>query len=250
MAHSTKRYPFRIIMSMPIYKRPISSIVFTVVHHRFFHLLPSNQFLIHHVATRPPTPRSLRHSVNNHGALSTLYSRVPSNSYSYSHFHPDSPVPSSTSPSILLARRVRPRVLRFSPFRTPSHSPAMRMFVSTERLSSAWRHTPMKWNPLPWFVGALLLVLIQYRRHRSEKEVHVDEDGHEVIKLKGPWQVSPSFSSLHCSRVIPPFPSCHVFFFTAVLRARAVSELLCCHTACSTILIIPQAAASRVDLLE
>jgi phosphatidylserine decarboxylase len=66
------------------------------------------------------------------------------------------------------------------------------MFVSTERLSrlsSAWRHTPMKWNPLPWFVGALLLVLIQYRRHRLEKEVHVDEDGHEVIKLKGPWQV-------------------------------------------------------------
>ncbi|KAI9510701.1 phosphatidylserine decarboxylase [Russula earlei] len=63
------------------------------------------------------------------------------------------------------------------------------MFVTTERLSSAWRHTPMKWNPLPWFVGALLLVLIQYRRHRSEKEVHVDEDGHEVIKLKGPWQV-------------------------------------------------------------
>ncbi|KAF8502872.1 phosphatidylserine decarboxylase-domain-containing protein [Russula emetica] len=66
------------------------------------------------------------------------------------------------------------------------------MFVSTERLSrlsSAWRHTPMKWNPLPWFVGALLLVLIQYRRYRLEKEVHVDEDGHEVIKLKGPWQV-------------------------------------------------------------
>jgi phosphatidylserine decarboxylase len=47
----------------------------------------------------------------------------------------------------------------------------------------------MKWNPLAWFVGALLLVLIQYRRHRLEKEVHVDEDGHEVIKLKGPWQV-------------------------------------------------------------
>lgn len=47
----------------------------------------------------------------------------------------------------------------------------------------------MKWNPLPWFVGALLLVVIQYRRHQAEKEVHVDEDGHEVIKLKGPWQV-------------------------------------------------------------
>ncbi|KAI9452428.1 phosphatidylserine decarboxylase-domain-containing protein [Lactarius psammicola] len=63
------------------------------------------------------------------------------------------------------------------------------MFLSTERLSTAWRHTPMKWNPLPWFVGALLLVVIQYRRHHAEKEVHVDEDGDEVIKLKGPWQV-------------------------------------------------------------
>jgi phosphatidylserine decarboxylase len=66
------------------------------------------------------------------------------------------------------------------------------MFVSSERLSrlsSAWRHTPMKWNPLPWFVGALLLLLIQYRRYRSEREVQVDEDGYEVIRLKGPWQV-------------------------------------------------------------
>ncbi|KAI0247847.1 phosphatidylserine decarboxylase-domain-containing protein [Lactifluus subvellereus] len=171
---------------MPISKRPISSIVFTVVHRRFFHLLPSKRFP-NHVAPRSPTARSLCHSVNNHGALSTLYSRVPSNSYS--HSRPNSPVPPSSSPPILLARRVRPRALRFSPFRTPSSSPAMRMYVSTERLSSAWRHTPMKWNPLPWFVGALLLVLIQYQRHRSEKEVHVDEDGHEVIKLKGPWQV-------------------------------------------------------------
>jgi phosphatidylserine decarboxylase len=51
----------------------------------------------------------------------------------------------------------------------------------------------MKWNPLPWFVGALLLVVIQYRRHHLEKEVQVDEDGHEVIKLKGPWQVGVPF---------------------------------------------------------
>jgi phosphatidylserine decarboxylase len=69
------------------------------------------------------------------------------------------------------------------------------MFISTERLSTAWRYTPMKWNPLPWFVGALLLVVIQYPRHHSEKEVHVDEDGHEVIKLKGPWQVGVPFYS-------------------------------------------------------
>jgi phosphatidylserine decarboxylase len=58
----------------------------------------------------------------------------------------------------------------------------------------------MKWNPLPWFVGALLLVVIQYRRYHAEKEVHVDEDGDEVIKLKGPWQVGVPFSS---PRVLP-----------------------------------------------
>ncbi|KAI0264967.1 phosphatidylserine decarboxylase-domain-containing protein [Gloeopeniophorella convolvens] len=62
--------------------------------------------------------------------------------------------------------------------------------VSAERLSAAWRHTPTKWYPLPWFVGALvLLVLQQYRRARRDREVLVDEDGHEVIRLKGPWQV-------------------------------------------------------------
>ncbi len=62
----------------------------------------------------------------------------------------------------------------------------------------------MKWNPLAWFVGALLLVLIQYRRYHLEKEVHVDEDGHEVIKLKGPWQVG------RC-------PHCFFFFFLSFL---------------------------------
>jgi phosphatidylserine decarboxylase len=49
----------------------------------------------------------------------------------------------------------------------------------------------MKWYPLPLAVGALLLVVIQYRKKaaRAEAEVHVDEEGHEVIKLKGPWHV-------------------------------------------------------------
>jgi phosphatidylserine decarboxylase len=34
--------------------------------------------------------------------------------------------------------------------------------------------------------------MIQYHKKsaRAEKEVHVDEEGHEVIKLKGPWQVN------------------------------------------------------------
>ncbi|KAH9016156.1 phosphatidylserine decarboxylase [Lactarius pseudohatsudake] len=128
-----------------------------------------------HVAPVSPTVRLLTqiHSP------STINSRVPSNPHSH---HP-----------VLLARTRRPRSLPL-PFSLPHvllrrHLPASRMFLSSERLSNAWRHTPMKWNPLPWFVGALLLVVIQYRRHQAEKEVHVDEDGHEVIKLKGPWQV-------------------------------------------------------------
>lgn len=58
----------------------------------------------------------------------------------------------------------------------------------TERLVNAWRQTPTKWYPLPVAVGALLLIAIQYRK-RIEKEVHVDENGKEVVKLKGPWTV-------------------------------------------------------------
>lgn len=55
----------------------------------------------------------------------------------------------------------------------------------------AWTKTPTKWYPLPLAVGAILLVVIQYRKKvaRSENEVHVDDEGREVIKLKGPWHV-------------------------------------------------------------
>lgn len=55
----------------------------------------------------------------------------------------------------------------------------------------AWTETPTKWYPLPLAVGALLLVIMQYHKKssRAQKEVHVDEEGREVIKLKGPWQV-------------------------------------------------------------
>ncbi|KAI0033647.1 phosphatidylserine decarboxylase-domain-containing protein [Vararia minispora EC-137] len=56
------------------------------------------------------------------------------------------------------------------------------------RLVDAWRHTPTKWYPLPWFVGALLLVVVQYRRS-ARKEVAVDNDGGHVVRLMGPWQV-------------------------------------------------------------
>jgi hypothetical protein len=188
---------------MLISKRPISFFVFVLkvdsrnlaARQRFYHLPPSHQFSNHHVAPRSsPIARSLSsYTVNKHGSLSTLYTRVLSNYDTHSSSHPRFPPPSSASLHILLAPRARPRAPPLHPFHIPYPPPASRMLISTERLSSAWRHTPMKWNPLPWFVGALLLVLIQYRRHRAGKEVYVDEDGHEVIRLKGPWQVSTPF---------------------------------------------------------
>ncbi|KAF5391631.1 hypothetical protein D9757_002463 [Collybiopsis confluens] len=58
------------------------------------------------------------------------------------------------------------------------------------RVINAWTQTPTKWYPIPIAVGAILLVVIQYRRkRRSFPQVDVDQDGVEVIKLKGPWQV-------------------------------------------------------------
>ncbi|KAG6836529.1 hypothetical protein H0H93_007075 [Arthromyces matolae] len=59
------------------------------------------------------------------------------------------------------------------------------------KLINAWTETPTKWYPLPLAVGALLLVALQYRKkvQRARKEVEVDENGMEVIRLKGPWQV-------------------------------------------------------------
>ncbi|KAG2028239.1 phosphatidylserine decarboxylase-domain-containing protein, partial [Suillus americanus] len=59
------------------------------------------------------------------------------------------------------------------------------------RLMLAWTKTPTKWYPLPLAVGAILLVVIQYRKKvaRVENEVHVDDEGREIIKLKGPWHV-------------------------------------------------------------
>ena len=68
---------------------------------------------------------------------------------------------------------------------------ASNLTIHTGKLITAWTKTPTKWYPLPLAVGALLLVAIQYHKKsaRAQKEVHVDEEGREVIKLKGPWQV-------------------------------------------------------------
>jgi hypothetical protein len=60
----------------------------------------------------------------------------------------------------------------------------------SERIRDAWRETPIKWYPLPVAGGALLLVAMQYRkRFQLEQEVQVDEEGREIIQLRGPWQV-------------------------------------------------------------
>lgn len=62
------------------------------------------------------------------------------------------------------------------------------------KLINAWTQTPTKWYPLPLAVGAFLLVAIQYRKKskRARREVDVNEDGLEVIRLKGPWHVRVS----------------------------------------------------------
>ncbi|KAI8983296.1 phosphatidylserine decarboxylase [Trametes punicea] len=57
------------------------------------------------------------------------------------------------------------------------------------RLADAWRNTPTKWYPLPVAVGALLLIVLQYRRKSTSRDVVVDEHGNEVVRLKGPWHV-------------------------------------------------------------
>ncbi|KAJ7139016.1 phosphatidylserine decarboxylase 1 [Mycena epipterygia] len=56
------------------------------------------------------------------------------------------------------------------------------------KIINAWTETPTKWYPIPIAVGALVLVALQYRK-KTRKEVHVDADGNEIIRLKGPWQI-------------------------------------------------------------
>jgi phosphatidylserine decarboxylase len=76
-----------------------------------------------------------------------------------------------------------------------------------ERLAAAWRDTPTKWYPLPLGTGLLLLLALQARKKWEESpgashdgaSVHVDDEGREVVRLKGPWQVR-ALSSLHLPR--------------------------------------------------
>lgn len=65
----------------------------------------------------------------------------------------------------------------------------------TGKIINAWIDTPVTWYPIPIAVGALVLVAVQYRK-RTRKEVYVDADGNEVIKLKGPWQVGTAANTI------------------------------------------------------
>ncbi|OBZ79493.1 Phosphatidylserine decarboxylase proenzyme 1, mitochondrial [Grifola frondosa] len=77
-----------------------------------------------------------------------------------------------------------------APVESYCHAPSRLLIVyGPERLANAWKETPTNWYPLPIAVGALLLVVLRYQHKRAEKEVHVDEHGHEVVRLKGPWHV-------------------------------------------------------------
>ncbi|KAJ7176516.1 phosphatidylserine decarboxylase 1 [Mycena filopes] len=79
------------------------------------------------------------------------------------------------------------RVYYSTSTKTPENNPNNDLPLY-RKIINAWTETPVTWYPIPIAVGALVLVAIQYRK-KSRKEVHVDEDGNEVIKLKGPWQV-------------------------------------------------------------
>jgi len=61
------------------------------------------------------------------------------------------------------------------------------LYAPSGRMINAWKDTPTKWYPLPVAVGAILLVVLKYQK--SLREVDVDENGEQIIRLRGPWQV-------------------------------------------------------------
>lgn len=69
------------------------------------------------------------------------------------------------------------------------------VYSPSGRLASAWRASASsasahaKWYPIPVALGALVLVFIRYKKRLDSKEVHLDENGEEVVRLRGPWQV-------------------------------------------------------------
>lgn len=69
------------------------------------------------------------------------------------------------------------------------------VYSPSGRLASAWRVSASsasahaKWYPIPVALGALVLVFFRYKRRMDSKEVLLDENGEEVVRLRGPWQV-------------------------------------------------------------
>ncbi|KAJ7182609.1 phosphatidylserine decarboxylase 1 [Mycena crocata] len=98
----------------------------------------------------------------------------------------------STNKTSALLRSVKNQGLR-RVYSTKSSDPNSGLEVGAglplyRKIINAWTETPTKWYPIPIAVGALVLVAMQYRK-KTRKEVHVDAEGNEVIKLKGPWQI-------------------------------------------------------------
>ncbi|EPQ61394.1 hypothetical protein GLOTRDRAFT_102911 [Gloeophyllum trabeum ATCC 11539] len=96
------------------------------------------------------------------------------------------PLPAKSSPEIKTSYQFPRRSYTTGPGAESAKDRSRPLY---QRLSAAWRDTPTKWYPLPLAVGALLLVAVDYRKNHLGKEVHVDEHGNEIVKLKGPWQV-------------------------------------------------------------
>ncbi|KAI0761148.1 phosphatidylserine decarboxylase [Trametes elegans] len=105
--------------------------------------------------------------------------------------------PKAAFASRLHLRSGAARVLRRSTLRLFSHGARPRPDNTSgsqqeplyRRLADAWQNTPTMWYPLPLAAGAILLLILQYRKKSAQKEVVLDEHGHEVIRLKGPWHV-------------------------------------------------------------
>jgi phosphatidylserine decarboxylase len=76
---------------------------------------------------------------------------------------------------------------------TPSTSSPFSTVV-VARLGTAWRTTPIKWYPIPIFLGALVLVGVQARRNynkdRNESRGKVVDENGKIVTMQGPWTVS------------------------------------------------------------
>ncbi|KAJ7250574.1 phosphatidylserine decarboxylase 1 [Mycena rebaudengoi] len=96
----------------------------------------------------------------------------------------------STNKTSALLRTVKNQGLRRVHYSTKGTDPNAEVdkLPLYRKIITAWTETPITWYPIPIAVGALVLVAMQYRK-KARKEVGVDADGNEIIRLKGPWQI-------------------------------------------------------------